>query len=106
MYVHMYEYKGRSLFCDKFSGDIDGTISISCKTLYTYLIEAESAMDARTAPEGPNPNLRKRRRQSPVEELGTDDEKNIGRAEGRAAKRVDRGDTSYKDNSSIASENG
>ena len=87
-------------------GNIQGTIFISCESLYTYLNEAESVGDFE-AGAATRPPLRKRRRTpSPEETMGTDDEGKMCDAGERAAKRVNQDDSSFKDSSSGTNENG
>ncbi|KIW99640.1 uncharacterized protein Z518_11053 [Rhinocladiella mackenziei CBS 650.93] len=102
--IHLRDFASVE-FCEMF-GNIEGSIFISCATLCTFLDDAESDIDVKPVVTA-RPVLRKRRRTpTPEEELDTDDERDMIKAEERAAKRADRDDSSFKDSSSITSGNG
>src|SRR5271156_380148 len=102
--IHLRDFASVE-FCEKFR-NIEGTVFISCATLCTFLNDAEPDIDVKLTATA-RPVLRKRRRTpTPEEGLGTDDERDMVKAEERAAKRVDRDDSSFKDSSSMTSENG
>ena len=79
--------------------NFDHTVFISCKTLYAYLVDAETPVEAQCSPESPRPNLRKRRRTPTPDDLRSDDERSFMEAEQREAKRHDAHDSSYEDTS-------
>jgi len=102
--VHLRDFASAE-FCQTFD-NLEGTIFVSYTSLYNFLNDAEKAIEVE-AIASDRPVLRKRRRTPiPEEQLDTDDESNIMEAEQRAAKRVDRDDSSFKDSSSMTGGNG
>ncbi|RMZ82805.1 hypothetical protein DV736_g6632, partial [Chaetothyriales sp. CBS 134916] len=86
--------------CQQFK-DIDGDIFVSCDELYQYLEEAETiAKIAESTKPERNPRLKKRRRtQTPEEQLDDRDEDAYAEDEAHVSKRRDLDDTSYKESS-------
>ena len=83
--------------------DLDRDIFVSCSELYQYLEEAEAtAKIAESSKIVRNPKLKKRRRtQTPEEQLNDRDEDAFAKSEERTAKRQDVDDSSYQENSSV-----
>ncbi|KAH0829839.1 hypothetical protein FOPE_10546 [Fonsecaea pedrosoi] len=80
-------------FCKKFE-NLEGSIFISCATLCTFLNEAEAKIDDESESE---PDLELEfHASSSEEELNTDDERDMVRAEKHAEEKTDRADPSFK----------
>ncbi|OAP59927.1 hypothetical protein AYL99_04929 [Fonsecaea erecta] len=82
--------------------DLDRDIFVSCDEMYRYLVEAEAFVKiAESTEQEPSTPLKKRRRtQTPEEQLDDRDEDAYAKAEERVSKRRDMEDESFKGSSS------